>query len=298
MPLPANLPARVVPYEGRYLPDTGPSSFGWHELSEFALCPQRWAYLYLLDLDAGRQEYFDRGRAFHAGLGAAYLRLWARQNGADENLFWDPMAAVHIVSQQEGRPDMEHPVSVAVATHIEHVVRAEEHLWRILGIELEVQVPVDGVTPGISRGVDLVRQSYASGLVQILDHKSRAGLIRRIEQSYENDLTLDFLWRWGSQTYGNLFEGVFLSYTTLPKAAARPVTIDMDLVKTKRSPWREAAIGDTVRYYRRQLQALLDSGLDPWHWPKLQVGFGPCRRCPFQTYCRFGPPRSAGGENG
>jgi|GEM_PF-7098117 len=290
-------PARLVLHEGRYLPDTGPSRAGWHELADFAVCPQLYAYRYVIHLPDKRKEYFQRGSAFHAGLGASYLRLWARQNDQDPDQFWDSAAAVHHICVAENNLNIERPVQLAVQTYEENVLVPQAAEWNVLGVELEVQAEVEGTEQGITRGIDLVLRSKYTGMVRVLDHKSRSGEIRRIERSYENDMTLDILWRWGMAVYGDNLEGVFLNYVTLPRQAKRPAMVTMELVQTKRSFWREAAIGDTVRYYRGGLRRLLEAGVDPWHWPKLQVGFGAgmgsgiCPGCPFLDYCRFGPPR-------
>lgn len=289
-----NFPGRLVEHEGRYLPDTGPSSAGWHELSEFVLCPQRWAYGKLLGIDAGRKDYFDRGSAYHAGVGAAWSHLWAKDKPQAAALLWSPGEAVDLVCDSLGQPDMKQPVRLTVEAYVEHVLNPEAGRWNVLGVELEAEAVVQ-TRHGprkITRGIDLVRQDRRTGAVEIVDHKSRSGTIRRIERAYEHDLTLDYLWKWGQGTYGAAFGGVVLSYGTVPKSAAREAKVEFQEVRPKRSPWREAALADTVRHYSEQLTDLINRDIDPWHWPKAQTGFGPCPTCPFLDYCRFGPPRT------
>lgn len=304
------MPGRVNLVEGRYLPDTGPSSAGWHSLAEAGLCLQKWAGRHLLGLSGPPRDYLTRGTMLHAGIGAHYLRQWAIQKGQDPEQFWDPQEAVRVQAHAledrlvEAGADHEaaslvHPVQQAVWAYVHHYAARDLDRYEILGVELEMtariadeQAPL-GYWP-FSRGVDLVVFDRLKQAVVLFDHKGRGGRSARIESMYEHDLTMAALWKFGAQY--ERFGGVVLNYVTVPKVGKRDVTVHMERVEAKRAPWLERQIGPTIKHYRRLVHTYM--GADPWDWPKAQIGAGACvdvfgERCFMLDYCRFGPPRTA-----
>lgn len=320
-------PAPPVIVDGQILLNAGPSERGWHRAQTMLVCPQLWAYKHHPDL-AGDERIqhvryetsppLVRGSLLHVGLAHFYRRVQALQTGQDVDLWHTPARAIEILAAvEDNRPHNRDaiirwgsfvPEAVAAVSAYTKHWRSQVPQKEILGVEypLRLLVPAGGwsTDPAVDAFLLTLRVDVmwweTDGYSRVIDHKTRGRRDPRQERGYARDGQFQALRLIGESTFGRFFGGVQTNYVTYkhsPDIRVFGAAGDYAFSFERQTPpvlgRRIETFGDTIRWAEYQEQAFLGMSLDPFRFPKVNVGNGACEHrygpCPGAYLCDYGP---------
>ena len=309
------LPRIPAPTHLGKLLHVGPSPYSGHGIDEFMRCPTSWAYKYgplkhlvnpesnvtatargtgSLNADEpAPPEMLDargKGSMGHTGLGHYYTRKKCVQDKQDPEVWLPPEQAIAAYARKHG---IYYETFARTAIDLTRTYAGYWGLERCHIVDVEGVAYLEGLDGHKhTRSRDLV--IWENGKYFIIDHKCvgriRPNTLMRYSMSGQFlDLTL-----MGQQTWGAEFGGALVNLVTWPDAKNQ---IHFKRAAIPVAPHALSQRMAQLRWAYHERQVLLESGLDPWKWPKRMhelVCQSPYGICDTYDLCRFGPAGAAG----
>jgi RecB family exonuclease len=242
----------------RILINAGPTDRGAHRLETFARCPQLFAYKYVLKLEMPRTMPLVRGSLGHVGLAHVYARRLARAKKLDPEMYWEPHQAIDLAVPEHGQ------LGQKLAPLAKEALTAYEEYWdsevsEIVAVEHPIATTVGGYR--YTGRIDLILKDRF-GRYTVVDHKFTSQIARKTEERYILALQFLGLSHIGSQLFGTHFNGVQVNLVGCG------ADFKFKRVPVEPAPDALSRFPDTVRDIEEGITRLMQSGRDPWAWPR------------------------------
>lgn len=291
-----------------YLPEEGPSQFGSTYYGTYAKCPRRYYHRYVActPADPGTTEGTPgtrRGHLVHTGMMSYYLRLRARHQGGNPELFPPPGVAMREAARLGGKPSQDELPAALAAVDGYLLSYARTDRVRVVVVEEVLETEV-GRTPSgapviYNPRVDLGLLDENGGLY-FPDHKTTTRPGGRTYAAYERSrqmIGLDYLGHRivesGMVKGATHFVGVVLNVLCALPGKNRPDRRVLNVGEAARAEFAgELVMTATEIEERKRLQETM--GIRAWR--KLDSDDG-CEGkynnpCPYWSRC-LGRPREA-----
>lgn len=272
---------------GQYeVANTGGTANGWSKVETFILCPQKYAFRYLLPFDGKPPaDALVRGSIAHAGWAHLYERIRRKQQG-DTRPLKSPEEAIHLVAREfrdQGVEDIraiEQLVLEGMAAY-QKAYPFDELNYEILYVEVLVEHNVLGHP--FSARIDLIVRPRITKMIEIWDHKSTNGALGVQQYQLSGSMLSKYLF--GKAKFGADFAGVVIN-----QLSWRDFKVDRFPLDPQ--PNRLARWGRDYAFWRGQMKALEDAGTDPYAYPGA-ISEQICdskyeHPCSFAERCRWG----------
>lgn len=291
--LPQALPTR----QGRFLINTGPSSWGFHYHESYLRCPQLWAYTHLLGLSFEPSDPLIKGTLAHVGVAHVHARRMALQNGNDPEQFYTPADAIALaVEENETRGGDWRKWTALIQACVgsyEEATLSEIHTHRVIGVEVQLETlfvdPGTGEQFPYTQRLDVGLQDVATGGVIYIDTKTAAGALSNASTDRAHAMSGQFhgLQTFGRLFHGQAFQGCAINYLGVGREAGkhriRPLPV---------AEWAWARFPMNIVAARREIAFLRQQGADPWSY-KMAMSELVCEHrygaCSAMQLCLHGP---------
>ena len=270
---------------------TGQSEVGWHRHEALLLCPQKYAYSYVLKRPRGAPQAAPfLGTLVHVGLAHFYLHLGLDQRAARHGSWarWTEAIQMYARESPEGllvrapeREDSMRKALAILAVYGKTYGRADSVGFEVVKVEHEIRVEIDGAL--YTQRADLIVKNKRDGKVYIWDHKTAGGFgLSYGAQQYTLSGQILGLHYLGQKLYGMDFGGVVLNMIGTKRAG------DFERVHAGAAPDSQRRWIKTLRYARERIAAF--SALDPLEYPRalnstVCFAYG---GCDYYDSCRWG----------
>lgn len=272
--------------------NTGQSSVGWHRHGTVLLCPQKYAYSYVLAKKRSTAKPAPfLGTLVHLGLAHLYLWMGLVQRGKRAPYVrWREAIETHAVASEEGKlfspPQQIELAAKALAIvdkYSQTYAESDTKQLEILKVEHEIRTQIDGEL--YTQRADLIVRSVRDDKVFIWDHKTAGGFglsYGAAQYTLSGQiLGLDYL---GAELYGSNFGGVLLNMI----GTKRPG--DFERVYAAAAPDSRARWIESLRHARKMIKHFEKKNLDVMQYPRVLdptvcYAYG---GCDYYDACRWG----------